>query len=181
MKVRSAKPPPVVEEVDSAVDSQFVSDVEEAQRAVAELEFRIHNLDKLVEEEVTRRVETFAANMNAYLARAEMEIFSRLVEFFQQCPGWEIKKVTKASESATGFYNPHEAFSRLTRQGWKWMGRHFDPERKEQYELFVRQQNLPRYEQDLVEFYRRFQAGQPLSTISRPKKAGLKLKKQPNP
>jgi hypothetical protein len=167
--------PPVVDEVESAEASVKESDVNELQRVLAEVEYRLENIKGSVEVEIDKRVNDAINRVGEYLAAAEMRMFSRMSEFFMQNPLWEIHKLTKANTGAGNFYNPYKEYQRLISQGWKWMGRHFDPEKMESYDLFIRQKKLPEYKEQVVKLYKEFLEPKPVP-VSATRPTGVKLK-----
>lgn len=179
-KRKKPEPEPVpekfIDEVQSVEDMIQEASVTDLQKDLAEAEWRLDNLAAVVESEVEARVQKFMSAMGGYLAAAELRMFSRMSEFFMQNPLWEIHKLTKALTGAGDFYNPYAEYKRLTNAGWKFMGRHFDPNKMEAYDLFVRQKELPQYLEKIKDYYKEFQDRQNPVTLSAKRPTGVKSK-----
>lgn len=145
------------EEVESAEESQKGLDLNDLQRLLAECEVRIATINEQIDMEVNRRVTAFMANIREELRSYEMSTCSRIIEYFQQAPLWEVDRVNKTKQQpGENFYNPHELFRRKCAQGWRWVGQFFDEKQMERYDLFIRPKDLPKHLGDLEKFYSEF-------------------------
>ena len=71
-----------------------------------------------------------------HLDYVEAQTFYRVLEFFKSSPLMDLKKVTRAELGDSA----HSVFCALLRQGWRYMGDHFDSATQERYTLLCRPQ-----------------------------------------
>lgn len=158
---------PQIDDVGDLEEEMKEIELADLQRTLAATEARLENLNIELEERVKEKVNEALKSVGPFLVAAEFRIAEKLIQFFMQSPEWEMMKVTRADVGAGPFYNPADTFRSMLAKGWKWMGSHFDEDKKERYELFFRQKNMPKTLLAMMDLYKDFgkQANEPAKTI----------------
>lgn len=170
---KSAKPKHVeeieeieeIEEVVEAADDSPPVEIDsletrmmQMEEALANAELRIVNInqecDGAIKAHLSRFIEMAAINFD----RIETSLLYKVIDFFQQSPFWETKKIADKKSTAPGPYvDPGENIHKLMKEGWRYMGHYFPRQGDEPYSLFARQKGAPLAQGEYLKMYEDFQ------------------------
>lgn len=158
----SAKKKPVQESSDEVTEAK-IETMEERfgtlSEALSALEAMASDLPQTfntqITERVNRAVEAFNDMREQALERSEDKIVLRVLDFMQQCPFWEMKKIPHSE------HNKNDAaatFGKLLKEGWRYVNTYYSPAPPhERYDIFFRPAGRALTEQEYLKQYNEFQ------------------------
>lgn len=132
--------------------------IAQAEAALANTIDRIDELDGVLAEKLNATVNAVKPSLlewlNLKLEQRETSLFYQIVDYFGQCPEWELKKVPEGEKNKT---NGEDLFASCFKDGWRFLGNFTHPsDAAQRYTLFCRPKGGPITDEEYLKSYERF-------------------------
>ena len=137
-----------LEERVSSAETAIANVIDRAEEALQDIDSK---LSAVINKAAPRMLEL----INVRLDQQETRLFYRIIDFFGQCPFWEMKKIMDGEKSTT---NGEDLFAAAFKDGWRYIGNFTHPSKAtERYSLFCRPKNGPISDGEYLKMYEEFQ------------------------
>jgi len=111
-----------------------------------------------VSDDINRRIGNFLDLINIQMEEVRTKLLYDVLDFFKQCPYWEIKKIDDVEHAKS---DAAATFSKAVREGWHYVGHYHSPVEKlgiKSYTLMIRPKGYPATEGEYLKHYEEFLA-----------------------